>query len=192
LVLASTSAPAVMSCFVTSVWPGNLTAAHTSAGHPYLAMRRIGPNATRRLECATSTATRGYPQRQPKRRLSETPKRDHKDVRFRAAIRSKPVSGPDTAVHFRPQGGNGLCFYFFQSRKCLRQVTQGCSGSQTGGISRLSAETCCAISWPELSRPTPRIFAPFVRIRHRQTKPAAAPRRAAQLAPRPLPTLSAR
>jgi hypothetical protein len=27
------------------------------------------------------------------------------------------------------------------------------SGPHTGGISRLSAETCCAISWPELSRP---------------------------------------
>ena len=47
------------------------------------------------------------------------------------------------------------------------------------GISRLLTEPCCAISWPEVGRPTPRIFAPFVRIRHRQTKPAAAPRRRA-------------
>ncbi len=69
-------------------------------------------------------------------------------------------------------------------------MTQGCSGPHTGGISRVSAETCCAISWPELSRPTPRICAPFVRIRHRQTKPAAAPRHAAQLTLRPLPTVA--
>ena len=68
----------------------------------------------------------------------------------------------------------------------------GCPGPHTGGISRLSAETCYAISWPELSRPTPRIFAPLLRIRHRQTKPAAAPRRAAQITPRPLPTSGTR
>ena len=98
-----------------------------------------------------------------------------------------PISGQSTLT-----GGERALFLFFQSRKCLPQVTQGCSGPHTGCISRVSAETCCAISWPELSRPTPRIFAPFVRIRHRQTKPAAAPRRAAQLAPRPLPTLASR
>ena len=90
------------------------------------------------------------------------------------------------------QGGNGLCFYFFQSRKCLPQVTQGCSGPHTSGISRGSAGSCCAISWPEVGRLTPRISAPFVQIWHRQTKPAAAPCRAAQLAPRPLPTLASR
>ena len=89
------------------------------------------------------------------------------------------------------RGGTG-CVFIFSSRKCLPQVTQGCSGPHTGGTSRLSAETCCAISWPELSRPTPRIFAPFVRIRHRQTKPAAAPRRAAHITPRPLPTSDTR
>ena len=88
------------------------------------------------------------------------------------------------------RGGTGFVFIF--SRKCLPQVTQGCPGPHTGGISRVSAETCYAISWPELSRPTPRIFAPFVRIRHRQTKPTAAPRRAAQLAPRPLLPLVSR
>jgi hypothetical protein len=34
-------------------------------------------------------------------------------------------------------------------------------------VARVSAETCCAISCLELSRPTPRIFAPLFRIRHR-------------------------
>jgi hypothetical protein len=48
-------------------------------------------------------------------------------------------------------------------------------GRRTGGISRLSAATCCAVPWHELTRPTPRMSAPFVQIRARQTKPAAAP-----------------
>ncbi len=110
------------------------------------------------------------------------------------STRARQIERDFASIRFRRahphRGGTGFVFIF--SRKCLPQVTQGCSGPPTGGFSRLSEETCCAISWPELSRPTPRIFAPFVQIRHRQTKPAAAPRRAAQLTPRPLPTLSAR
>jgi hypothetical protein len=39
---------------------------------------------------------------------------------------------------------------------------------------------------------SPGNYASFVQIWHRQTKHAAAPHRAAQLTPRPLPTLSAR
>ena len=41
-------------------------------------------------------------------------------------------------------------------------------------------------------RSAPRKSAPFVQICHRQTKPAAAARRAPQLIPRPLPTLEPR
>ena len=46
-------------------------------------------------------------------------------------------------------------FLFFQSRKCLPQVTQGCSEPHTRGISHVSAGSCRAImiSWPEVGRP---------------------------------------
>ena len=44
----------------------------------------------------------------------------------------------------------------------------------------------------QFPRSAPGKSAPFVQIRHRQTKPAAAPCRASQLSPRPLPTLEAR
>jgi hypothetical protein len=41
-------------------------------------------------------------------------------------------------------------------------------------------------------RSAPRKSAPFAQICHHQTKPAAAPHRAPQLIPRPLPTLDTR
>ena len=56
-------------------------------------------------------------------------------------------------------------------------------------ISRGSEGSCCAILRSEA---TPGAHPRFVRIRHRQTKSAAAPRLAAQLTPRPLPTLAVR
>jgi hypothetical protein len=65
-------------------------------------------------------------------------------------------------------------------------VTDGCAGRRTAGISRLSAGTCCAIPWPELSRPTPRMSAPLLQIRAPLDHARSRPTRAAQLAPRPL------
>jgi hypothetical protein len=65
-------------------------------------------------------------------------------------------------------------------------VTDGCPGRRTAGISRLSAGTCCAIPWPELSRPTPRMSAPLLQIRAPPDHARSRPTRAAQLAPRPL------
>jgi hypothetical protein len=64
------------------------------------------------------------------------------------------------------------------------------AGPHTGGISRVSAGPCCAVSWPEVGRPTPRISAPLVRI---QAPPETSPRRPArvqQLAPRPIRALA--
>ncbi len=37
---------------------------------------------------------------------------------------------------------------------------EGCSGPHTGGISRVSAGSCCDKSLPEVGRPTPRISRP--------------------------------
>jgi hypothetical protein len=61
----------------------------------------------------------------------------------------------------------------------------------TSGISRVSAGSCYAISWPEVCRLAPGAHPRFVQVRHRQTKPATALCLATQLAPRPLPTLTA-
>jgi hypothetical protein len=78
-------------------------------------------------------------------------------------------------------------------RKCAGEVTDGCPGRRTAGISRLSAGTCCAIPWPELSRPTPRMSAPLLQIRappdhHARSRPT----RATQFAPMPLLPLVSR
>ena len=72
-------------------------------------------------------------------------------------------------------------------------MTDGCPGRRTAGISRLSAWTCCAIPWPELSRPTPRMSAPLLQIRappdhHARSRPT----RATQFAPMPLLPLVSR
>ena len=124
------------------------------------------------------------------KKKTEQDERGERDVHGREKRLSRTLT-----MIFNADFKHHLCqtgFVFIFSRKCLPQVTQGCSGPHTRGISRVSAGSCCAISWPEVGRPTPRIFAPFVQSRHRQTKPAAAPCRAAQLAPRPLPTLASR
>jgi hypothetical protein len=57
-----------------------------------------------------------------------------------------------------------------------------------------SFRRCWAVVYYDMRFPrfSPGKYAPFVQIWHRQTKHAAAPHRAAQLTPRPLPTLSAR
>ncbi len=86
---------------------------------------------------------------------------------------------PQATTFLSPPGGIYLIFFNRGMPSAGDARVLWAAHRVTGGISRLSAETCCVLSWPELSRPTPRIFALFVRIRQRQTNPAAAPRRAA-------------
>ena len=73
-----------------------------------------------------------------------------------------------------------------------REVTDGCPGRRTRGISRLSAATCCAIPWPELRRLTPGMSAPLLQSRAPPDQARSRPSRAAQFAPRPRPPLASR
>jgi hypothetical protein len=99
------------------------------------------------------------------------------------------LGGPTDRRGFQPALAPNFILYL---RKWAKEVTDGCPGRRTRGISRLSAGTCCAIPWPELSRPTPRISAPLLQFRAPPDQARSRPTRAVQFAPRPLPSLSSR
>ncbi len=83
-----------------------------------------------------------------------------------------------------------LFFFLVRMAKILEaSPTQGLTPAVPRSFRRRWAVVYYNMQFPRFS---PGNYAPFVQIWHRRIKHAAAPRRAAQLAPRPLLTLSTR